>query len=137
MVRFATIALVASLVSSPATAGDEADTVSILCKDRKGTVKLSVFVDTKKRSVSVRNERTGRWDIIDNVFLRLYHDEIQIPDPPQAKHFIFVDRTTGAFRYSRKTFDAARNSKPVGTCEKTAFAAPPEVVTVSGRPNKF
>lgn len=84
MVRFATIALVASLVSSPAAAGDDTDTVSILCRDRKGTVKLGIFVDTKKRSVSVRNERTGRWDIIDNVFLRLYHDEIQIPDPPQA-----------------------------------------------------
>ncbi len=137
MFRFTALALLASLAAWPAAASEEADNISILCKDRKGTVKLGIFVDTKKRSVSVRNERTGRWDIIDNVFLRLYHDEIQIPDPPQAKHFVFVDRTTGAFRYSRKTFDAARNSKPVGICEKTAFAAPPETVTVSGRPNKF
>lgn len=138
----ALLALAGSLpTGTTASAGEEADTVSILCRASRGRVALSLFVDTRKREVSVRDERTGRWEIANSPWLGLYDDEFQVKQVTSRRPnqpYVFVDRKTGAFRYSRVSEYRARNSRPIGTCETTAFASPPAAApTPPGRPNKF
>ena len=128
------IALFSAAATGVFASKEEKNTVSMACTSNTGDVSLNVYVDLNQRNISVRNNKTRHCDIVRSVWVRIYSDEFQMSEESAGYNF-FIDRKSGAFRYSTLGFEAARNVPVSGTCLATRYQALPKTIELSN--NKF